>query len=143
MIDKYLLIALLIIGWASSPYIKKKATPSLSGMEYYMVHVILCTILIVPIWLICCKDKNLLNKMKTNEISWACCSAFVTTITGILICLMVKHYEVSNIIPQVQPVVILISVLIGVFLFKESIHINKIFGIGLILSGLIIMNYKK
>jgi multidrug transporter EmrE-like cation transporter len=56
---------------------------------------------------------------------------------------LVKNYEVSSVIPQIQPVVIMLSVLMGAFMFGESLSMFKIGGVCLIIGGMVVINMGK
>ena len=141
------LIIGLILGWTSNPYFKKKSVTALSGWEYFIVNMLLSGALTIPIWLFLLKTKrtgiNVFEKMSSSEIKWAWGSAVLTVITSIMLVYLVKNYEVSSVIPQIQPVVIMLSVLMGSFLFGESLTRYKIIGAVLIIGGMVVINLGK
>ena len=56
---------------------------------------------------------------------------------------LIKSEDISNIIPQLQPAVIILTVLLGVFMFGEKLTVNKIIGTCLIIWGMIVINMKE
>ena len=141
---KLSLIGGLIIGWTSNPYFKKKAVVNLQGMDYFIVNMIICGILTIPIWIYLIKTKtieaNVFKKMTRSEIGWSFGAALLTTATSIMLIYLVKKYEVSTVIPQIQPVVIMLSVLMGAFMFGETLNRYKLLGACLIIGGMVVIN---
>jgi uncharacterized membrane protein len=144
---KLFLIGGLIIGWTSNPYFKKKAAVTLNGMDYFIVNMVLTGVLTIPIWIYLVKTKhieiNVFKKMSKTEINWSVGAAIITVITSIMLIYLVKNYEVSSVIPQIQPVVIMLSVLMGAFMFGESLSTCKIIGVCLIIGGMVVINMGK
>jgi len=67
----------------------------------------------------------------------------ITTVMGAIVLIkLLKDNDASSIIPQIQPVVILLTILLGYALFNESMTKNKIIGGLCIICGLYIINKK-
>jgi uncharacterized membrane protein len=141
---KYSLLLLLILGWTLNPFMKRKSMGTLNSFEYFVVNFILTCIIAALYWGYLIKtgqcDLNVFHKMKTVEIYWALGAAFLSVLTGIILMYLIKEYQVSHIIPQIQPGVILLTVLFGVLLFNESLNRYKWAGIFSIILGMILMN---
>ena len=73
--------------------------------------------------------------------------AFIGGITTILATLMLMYLvssrEVSFVMGNVQPLVILLSIILGYLLFKEEVGTVKVIGILMIIGGLILINSTK
>ena len=53
---------------------------------------------------------------------------------------VVSSADVSYAIAHIQPIVISLTLIIGYLVFNESLTTHKVFGIALIVCGLIILN---
>ena len=62
---------------------------------------------------------------------------------SILLLYLIKMDEVSFLIPNIQGIVILISAIIGYFVFKETVDVFKAVGIIFIFFGIVSLNYGK
>ena len=138
------LILGLILTWTINPFFKRRSVKTLSGMEYFIVNLLLSGAVAIPVWMYLIKTGsikfNVFQKMSSTELKWAWGSSIITIISSIMLVYLVKNYEVSSIIPQVQPMVILLSVLMGAFLFGESLSRNKLVGVALIIAGMVVIN---
>jgi drug/metabolite transporter (DMT)-like permease len=144
---KYGLLSLLVLGWTLNPFMKKQAIGYLNSMEYFVVNFILTSLLAFLFWVYLIKTGkcriNVFKKMTTKEIIWAVGAAIVTIITGIALIHLVKTFEVGGIIPQIQPAVIVLTVVSGYFLFGESLGVLKSLGVLSIVVGMILINMSK
>ena len=57
--------------------------------------------------------------------------------------MLVSRDEVTFIMPNVQPIVLLIGAIIGYFIFNESMRFYKILGIFLVVIGAVFINIDK
>ena len=73
--------------------------------------------------------------------------AFIGGITTILATLMLMYLvssrEVSFVMGNVQPLVILLSIILGYLFFKEEVGTVKVIGMLMIIGGLILINSNK
>ena len=63
-----------------------------------------------------------------------------TVISSIVLIWLLKHNEATYIIPQLQPAVLVLTLIIGTCIFNEKITSNKIIGIILIIFGIYSIN---
>ena len=56
---------------------------------------------------------------------------------------ILKYNEATQIMPQLQPVVIVLTILAGIFIFKEKVSLMEGVGVGFIILGVVILNYFK
>jgi drug/metabolite transporter (DMT)-like permease len=67
-------------------------------------------------------------------------SALTTYLSSVTLIWLLKNYEATQIIPQIQPIVMLMTIFAGVFIFNEKITSTEMTGISLIISGVYIIN---
>ena len=143
----YFLILILIMSFVLNPFAKKKATMNLGSDEFFMINHFICTIIVIIyfIYLVYYSKCNLksIKEMNKNEIFWCTMSALLGVIGSLVLINLVRMDEITFIMPNVQPIVLLIGAFIGYFLFQESMGLYKIIGIFLIILGAFSINYEK
>lgn len=146
MNNTYFFLLLLIICWTTNPFMKKQVATKMTSSEYMIYNHGLCSILIVGyvVYLLLNKQYSIesLKKLTSKDIGISLVAALTTVVASVLLIDLLKNNDASYIIPHVQPCIIVLTLLVGYFLFKEQITSNKIIGTGLIVAGLVFMNYK-
>ena len=104
----------------------------------------LCSILIIIYFMYLfynrqCSVKCLKNLSKF-DLMYSVVGALLTVISSIALIKLLKENEATFIMPQIQPIVIFLTLLIGLFIFKEDLNNFKILGCILIILGLLIIN---
>ena len=59
---------------------------------------------------------------------------------SILLIELLKKYDATSIIPNIQPLVLILTLLIGKFIFNETMTITKASGIITIVGGIYLIN---
>jgi len=75
-----------------------------------------------------------------KEILYLVLAAITTIIATVILLYLINLKDVSYVIAHVQPVVIALTVVVGYMFFSENITRLKIFGISLVILGLVLMN---
>ena len=144
MSQTYFFLFLLVFFWTVNPFMKKNASQKLTSGEYLVFNHALCTIIVVIYLLYLLKynkcDINCLRKLNNKDIFYSILAAITTIGSSLVLIHLVQNNNVSYIIPQIQPLVILSTVITGYLFFGEMIEKQKLFGIGLIISGLYVIN---
>ena len=150
MINIYFYLGILVLAWTLNPFFKKKLMSKLNNEELFFINHIVITIFILLYFLYrykCNKIKldciSKLNNFSRNEIFLLIFGAIITVIGARLLpYLLEQNKDVSYIISHIQPVVIMLTVLIGYMFFKEKITLTKLLGVIFIVIGLIVINVK-
>lgn len=147
MNDIYLYVAISIVAicWVVTPFLKRNLGQNLTSVDLFINTqiIILFYGIITLIIMKCCKmDFDLLSIKKLNkkQLATLFTCALTTYFSSITLLWLVKHYEVTQIIPQVQPIVMVLTVLAGVFVFSEKVSQTELLGLTLIISGVYIIN---
>lgn len=143
---KIFLITILVLAWTLNPFFKKYVSKDLSTNEYiFLNHTIITVIFIFYfIYLISTSKVDVVSipkKMSEKQLGCGLLGALNTIIASIVLIRLVSNYDVSDLIPKLQPIVIVLSVLIGVVVFKDNISIHKWASIALIVAGLLYNSY--
>ena len=150
MNDVYLYIGITVVAlcWVITPFLKRNIAQTLSSVDLFINTQIIILIygLITLFILKCCKyDFDLLSikKLDKNQtlILFAC--ALTTYLSSVTLIWLLKNYEATQIIPQIQPIVMVLTILAGIFIFAEKVTNTELFGLTFIIAGVYIINKYK
>jgi len=144
----YLLIVILVLCWTLNPFLKKKSVGDLSSNEYIIFNHCFVSIFLALyfLYLVYNGECDILQKIKnknTKELLYSFFAAIVTVISSVVLINLLKKENASYLIPHIQPVVILLTFILGYFIFNEKINFKQIMGGLLIVLGLFIINKNK
>ena len=142
----FILLTLLVICWTLNPFLKKMMGSRLPANENMIFNHSLCTIIIViyTIYLLInhkC-DISKIQSLNKKDIMLGIVTSVITVASSLLLIKILQENEASQVMPQIQPSVLLLTLIIGYFIFNEKMTKNKIIGAGLITIGLFIINKK-
>jgi len=142
--NKYILILLIILCWTFNPFIKRQLSPKFKSSDFLIYNHAMVTILIFTyfmylLWNNKC-DFKCLSTLNKKDLLYSLFGATTTVLSSIILINLLKEYQASHIIPNIQPAVIILTMLLGYFVFNEDINKNKIYGTGLIVLGLFVFN---
>jgi uncharacterized membrane protein len=125
---------------------KKQIASKMSSSEYMIFNHSLCTILIL-IYFIYLKYNNdfstlPIKNLSNKEILISIVASITTVAATVFLISLLKNNDASYIIPHVQPCVILLTMLLGYYLYNEDVTKTKALGGILIIGGLMLMNKK-
>lgn len=140
----FILLVMLIICWTLNPFLKKMMSSKLPANENMIFNHSLCTIIIIlytSYLLITHKcDISTINKLDKKDILLGIVTSVITVASSLLLIKILEENEASQVMPQIQPCVLVLTIIIGYFIFNEKMTKNKILGTSLILGGLMIIN---
>lgn len=147
MNSTYVLLILLVLCWTVNPFMKKQVASKMSSSEYMIFNHCLCSLIIIIYLLYLLKTKNFsINSIKLlskKDIGISIAAAITTVMATIFLISLLKNNDASYVIPHVQPVVIVFTMLLGYFVYNENITFTKGLGTVMIVAGLFLMNSKK
>ena len=140
------LFAILIICWTLNPFLRKKAIGNLSDNESLLLNQCFITILFFSYFAYLfisnnCSFTNLKNIQRKDLLN-NLVSSFVTFISAVILMKLLNSNKVTNLVPQIQPLVIILTMFCGYFLFNETITLQQIIGTILIVLGILFFNKK-
>lgn len=144
----YLLLALVILSFTITPFLRKKILHEFTDEEFYIYSniFIVSLVLIYSFYLIVsnkCSLDMVWNKMNTRNAIICLVSSISAIVGSIVLLVLLKRNDASFVIPQIQPIVIVLTMLIGYFLTGEDVNRNKVMGTMLIVGGLVVFNLNK
>lgn len=145
----YLGMILVVSCWVLTPFLRKIVLKKATSVDFFM-----CTQLIVLLYILLTfiflkirnpSDYNFKSILDLNkkEISILFLGALTTYFSSIALIWLLKYNEATQIMPQLQPVVIVLTILAGIFIFKEKVSLMEGVGVGFIILGVVILNYFK
>jgi uncharacterized membrane protein len=140
----FLYILIIVLCWTFNPFLKKTVMKKMTAGEYFVINHFVITIFVLFYFFYLfnngkCDIKCLMNLDK-KEVTYLILASLTTILATIILLYLINLKDVSYIIAHVQPVVIALTVVVGYMFFSEHITRLKIFGISLVILGLIIMN---
>ena len=141
----YLSMLLVVLLWSFTPFLRKVLLKKLSSFDFYIV-----TQMIVMLYLFITLGVMKANNIETNISSIFNLSnreklifvlaAGATFFSSIALINLLKYNEATQIIPQLQPLVIILTIIIGMCLFGENVNNMEKLGILFIIIGVILVN---
>ena len=80
------------------------------------------------------------SSMDKKDILVLILASIGTFVSSLLLIWLLKYNEATSIMPQLQPLVILLTILAGVFVFKENVNLMEWVGVAFIIGGVFILN---
>jgi drug/metabolite transporter (DMT)-like permease len=142
--SKYLILATVVICWTLTPFTRKKAIGTLTSSEYFVVNFILTATLAALYWVYLVRvgatGIRVWEGMTVDQVKWALAAALLSIVGAIGLIELIRRYEVSHILPQIQPLVLVLTIISGLVLFGERIGRGKVVGGALVVLGVWLMN---
>lgn len=143
----YFYIFVIVLCWTLNPFIKKMLMAKMDANEYLIInHSIVSIVLIFYLFYLLTKKRcnfECLKKLSKKEYMLAFVGGVTTILATIMLMYLVSSKEVSFVMGNVQPLVILLSIILGYLFFKEEIGTYKAIGMLMIIGGLILINSSK
>ena len=143
--NNIILLIILTLCWGLQPFFKKIPLKSLSSIEFYCIEY-LFYLIPITIYFIYLYHKNKLScfqKLSKKNLLFFILIVTTGTIGGISFAQLLKQNNASYVIPSVQPLIIVFTLLFGYFIFMEKINIYQVLGTILIIFGILLINFKK
>tara|TARA_B110001469_G_scaffold127659_1_gene149562 strand:- start:1155 stop:1607 length:453 start_codon:yes stop_codon:yes gene_type:complete len=137
---------LVVLCWTFNPFIKKKIlkTTNLKVDEYFVINHFVITILLIGYFIYIYKKGECSSNCIKQLTRYDCLYILLGSITSILgarlLLYIIKTNDISFMVAHIQPLVILLSFLIGYIFFMEKMNIYRIFGGILVIIGIILLN---
>ena len=149
MNSSYLFLFIIVMCLSINPFLKKKITKNLTGIEFNYANticilVMLCIVILYKNFISKSDNINInfLKKLNKNDIMLLICSSMCTLLASVLFIQTIKNMDVSFVVPFTQASTIVASTIIGVLVMKETFNYKVGSGILLIISGIYLMNKK-
>lgn len=137
-------IALFSFIIAFSTFIKKDILKICTFKEFIYLEYVL---LLLPIFLyimymnVYNKPIHLVKKLSTKIWIYLLLATFLTIIAPFIYYYLISNYSITKIAPIINPLIIVFTILLGFFIFNETITKQEIIGIVIIIIGIIISTY--
>lgn len=143
--NKYFGMLVIIVCWSVNPFLKKTVMKNHKHINSYYLNFLTNAIMINTIYLYYfCTNQysydtvlNFSNKELINSFG----SSFVGVISSYTITQLLKQESASELLPQLQPLSIILTVAIG-NLYGEKFNCQQIVGLLFLIIGLLIFNLK-
>ena len=141
-----ILIGLLVLCWTLNPFVKKKALVGLNpNTSLLLNHCLVTSLLAVYFIYLFFNSKCNFNEIKnlnSKQILTSVVAASITLASSIILINLLQRTNVSYVMPHIQPLVLLLTMIIGYFIFQEKLNNYQLFGAVLTILGLWLLNKK-
>ena len=144
----YIILGIVILSLSLRDFFRKKIMDDFTEEEFYIFSnfVVIAMIILYSIYLLItnrCNTYSIYNKMNKRNITICIIASIFSFLASMLMLVLLKKNDLSFVIPQINPAVIILTVLLGVFLLNEELDKLKVIGIILVIFGLISINLSK
>ena len=141
--NNFLLLAIITVCWTLQPFFKKVPLKKISSTQFYILNHVLYSIpIFLYIFYISYQNKlNFIYDLNKRDYFYCFLIVLVGLIGGIVFAELLKNNGASYVIPHVQPLIIIATLIVGYFIFKENITFKHTIGVFLVLCGLIFINW--
>ena len=140
----YLGMILVIFCWVITPFFRKSALVNINSFDLFLItqSIVMIYVALIVIFLKLINDYSIpsIENLSKKEILYILAGSMTTVISSIVLIWLLKHNEATYIMPQLQPAVLVLTLIIGTCIFNEKITSNKIIGIILIIFGIYSIN---
>ena len=145
----YFGMALVVICWVLTPFLRKIVLTTANSLDFFIcTQVIVLFYIILTFLFLKFRHPNNYNfqsilNLNKRQIIILFLAALATYFSSIALIWLLKYNEATQIMPQLQPMVIILTILAGIFIFKEKVNFMEGVGIFFIIIGVFIVNYFK
>ena len=150
--DNYFLyfgMALVVICWELTPFLRKIVLTTANSLDFFIcTQAIVLFYIILTLLFLKFRNPNNYNfqsilNLNKRQIIMLFLASLGTYFSSIALIWLLKYNEATQIMPQLQPMVIILTILAGIFIFKEQVNFMEGVGIFFIIIGVIMVNYFK
>jgi uncharacterized membrane protein len=145
--NNYLLLLIITLSWGLLPFFQKVVLKKLNSFEFYALQNVLSMIPIsfYIIYYFYNKKAGIKNIYTLNQRDHF--YLFLVVVAGIIgsttLAQLLKQNNATYVVPNVQPLIIVFTSIVGYLYFKEHIETCHVLGVILIIMGLFTINYSK
>lgn len=141
--NTYLLLVLIVICWTLQPFFKKVPLKKISSSEFYILNHLIYSIpiFLYVIYMLYGNKFKFMNKLDKKDYIYLILVVFVGLIGGLVFAELLKNNNASYVIPHVQPLIIVSTLITGYYVFNETINYKHIIGTILVIGGLVMINH--
>ena len=145
--DNYLLLLIITLAWGLLPFFQKVVLKKLNSFEFYAFQNVLSMIPIslYMVYYFYTKKEGVKNIYTLDQKEYF--YLFLVVVAGLIgsttLAQLLKQNNATYVVPNVQPLIIVFTSLIGYFYFQEHIETCHVLGVILIIMGLLTINYSK
>lgn len=140
--NNFLLLLIIVVCWTLQPFFKKVPLKKITSKEFYILNHIIYSIpiFIYVLFMLYNKEFIFLNKLDKRDFIYLVLVVLVGLIGGLVFAELLKNNNASYVIPHIQPLIIVSTLIVGYYLFNESINWKHILGTFLVVLGLVVIN---
>ena len=142
-----LIYFIVVVGcWTMNPFIKKIILKKnkISTDEFFVINHFVITILLFGYFIYLFKTKkcsvSCVKQLDINDGIYILLAALTSIIAARLLLNIIRSRDISYMVANLQPLIILSTFIIGYLFFKEKINIYRILGGVFVIIGIVLLN---
>ena len=144
----YFGMGLVVICWVLTPFLRKIVLTTATSLDFFICNQAIVSFYVLLTFLFLKLRRSEYNfqsirNLDRKQIFILFIAAIITYLSSISLIWLLKYNEATQIMPQLQPMVIVLTILAGIFIFKEKVNFMEGVGIFFIIIGVIMINYFK
>jgi len=142
--NAFLLVLIVVVCWTFISFFKKKSLKKFSALEFYCIEYFfyLIPIILYLIYLYNETKFSFIEKIDKEDIQYFILIILTGTIGGLVFTYLLKNENVTYVISSILPGEVVLTLILGYFLFQENINSYQLLGIFLVLMGIMCINKK-
>ena len=141
----YLSILIIIAAWLFLPFSAKTLGKTMSSKDIYIYTqyglLIGISILLLGMHIMNYKIDKPLTEINTKCLSIMLLRAIFAIAMPFFIIYLMVNYQATQVLAQIRPIVIALTVLFGVYIYNEKVTNQDYLGIAFIITGVILINF--
>ena len=141
MDQSLLLFISLILIWSVKPFLKKFTGRKLSAFEFTIMNSIVYISIVMLTWALNPQlvEVSKFSQLTAYEVGSIIVLGVISVTSSFIFQYLVKKYDVSYLLPHIQPVVLSVTLLFSYF-YGEQLSIQKMGGVAFVVLGLFFIN---
>lgn len=140
----YLAISIIVLGWLLLPYMTKILAKNINVFDFFIYTqkfmIITTLITITVLHILGYNVSNNVSDLSTKEILLFILRTVFFVLISFSLMWLLKNYQSTQVLVQIRPIVIVLSILIGINVFGEKVTNYEMFSMSLIILGVFLLN---
>lgn len=136
----YLSLIIFILLSSFNSFLEKKALHNMTKYEFLSVTYTLRALLSIVIMLNMSKHFDNIKQLGNFSLLCNLANAIISVFLSLMSINLIKNFDINYIVSNIDPLVMLATVLMGYFIFGEDLTKNNIIGMIIVMVGLFVMN---
>ena len=140
----YLAISIIVLGWLLLPYMTKILAKNINVFDFFIYTqkfmIITTLVTITVLHMLGYNVSNSVSELSPKEILLFVLRTVFFVLISFSLMWLLKNYQSTQVLVQIRPIVIVLTILIGINVFGEKVTNYEMFSMSLIILGVLMLN---